>query len=845
MRLKENSTNSVSPVSDGLSLISEATPNYGISLNPSGNYTFATDTCNYLAQPNYRVMINNIGNQPTGQLNLLLNGENGNRFTLSTLSIANIAAGSSDNFSVFPQTGLAAGTYTAKVTVSGANNISASVDLSFTVNKTRRPVPDAPTLADKTSTSITLNTINGAQYRNGSTGEWQDSPLFNGLTPNTDYIFYVRLKANNTHDESLVSGGLSVVTNEIPTCGISLNPSGNHTFSVLKYGYGVQPEYGVVVSNTGNSPTGALNISLSGEGSDGFAVSKTIINDIAAYNSDNFTLVPNTGLAPGVYSATLTVSGANNILASFDLRLTVNKASQDAPPAPVLESKTSTMVILKTSSGIEYRNGNGEWQDSPIFNGLNPGTPYTFYARSKENSNSEASPLSDGLSIITEDSPSHGIALSPSGNHSFATDTCGYLEQPRYNVMVSNVGNQPVGPLVISLSGKNYNRFDKSLARIENIDLKSNENFTVVPVKGLLAGTYTATVTVGGINDSASFDLSFTVTKARQSAPKAPILDSKTATSITLKTIEGVQYRIGTNGEWQSNPLFENLTPYTTYIFYARMKETDTHEASASSEGTAITTYDLKAELFDLSVNNSLLEIADTVEYYAACGETSVTLGLKATSTASISLAANGTLRDANDEISLDDDLTVVEIRVISEDGETTTPYSLKIYGTLDAGKILYQRWDDVLAVNSNPKNNGNYKNIEGVRWYRSGDDKDFVSEEWFIKLTGTVDSYYAKINLSGKWHRICNTPNVRTLEKIIAYPNPISIGDNLNLHLPTHFTGGYMNVISLSGSTVKHKLPLPNKNNVINVSEWSPGIYLLNIVSPNGSSETVKIIIN
>jgi hypothetical protein len=43
----------------------------------------------------------------------------------------------------------------------------------------------------------------------------------------------------------------------------------------------------------------------------------------------------------------------------------------------------------------------------------------------------------------------------------------------------------------------------------------------------------------------------------------------------------------------------------------------------------------------------------------------------------------------------------------------------------------------------------------------------------------------------------------------------------------------------------VKHKLPMPNINNVINVMDWSPGVYLLNIVSPTENVETVKIIVN
>ena len=54
--------------------------------------------------------------------------------------------------------------------------------------KTKQTAPAAPTLKDRTYTSITLNTIDGAQYRcNG--GAWQTSPEFTGLTAGTTYTF--------------------------------------------------------------------------------------------------------------------------------------------------------------------------------------------------------------------------------------------------------------------------------------------------------------------------------------------------------------------------------------------------------------------------------------------------------------------------------------------------------------------------------------------------------------------------------------------------------------------------------------------------------------------------------
>ncbi|MCL2722608.1 MAG: InlB B-repeat-containing protein, partial [Treponema sp.] len=51
-------------------------------------------------------------------------------------SISSITVSGNNSFTVVPNTGLAAGTYTATVTVSGGNGITASFNVSFTVNPT-------------------------------------------------------------------------------------------------------------------------------------------------------------------------------------------------------------------------------------------------------------------------------------------------------------------------------------------------------------------------------------------------------------------------------------------------------------------------------------------------------------------------------------------------------------------------------------------------------------------------------------------------------------------------------------------------------------------------------------
>ena len=77
--------------------------------------------------------------------------------------------------------------------------------------KAEQSAPAAPTLKDCGYTSITLETIEGAQYRcNG--GAWQTSPEFTGLTAGTGYTFETRYPETEDHKASPVSDAVEFST---------------------------------------------------------------------------------------------------------------------------------------------------------------------------------------------------------------------------------------------------------------------------------------------------------------------------------------------------------------------------------------------------------------------------------------------------------------------------------------------------------------------------------------------------------------------------------------------------------------------------------------------------------
>ena len=114
--------------------VSFTVSSYGVSLSQSDNYTFLATDLGYGIQEPLSVVVSNIGTQATGTLSIALSGTNANSFSLSTTSINSITTNGNATFSVRPNTGLTSGTYTATVTVSGGNGISAQFNVNFTVN---------------------------------------------------------------------------------------------------------------------------------------------------------------------------------------------------------------------------------------------------------------------------------------------------------------------------------------------------------------------------------------------------------------------------------------------------------------------------------------------------------------------------------------------------------------------------------------------------------------------------------------------------------------------------------------------------------------------------------------
>lgn len=172
-------------------------------------------------------------------------------------------------------------------------------------------------------------------------------------------------------------------------------------------------------------PTWATDMSMQsktkfylGDGTDGPLLGTSIYNDGAMdwtyvhVTLDGEEWVPSS--TPYVITYVL-IGKDKRTLATQKLELTVTKAEQtDVPETPALNMEapiTPNSITLKEQmggqNGVEYGYVEGtdggtpdNWQKSPVFENLKPGTPYTFYARYAGNDYYKPSAVSTGSQTI-------------------------------------------------------------------------------------------------------------------------------------------------------------------------------------------------------------------------------------------------------------------------------------------------------------------------------------------------------------------------------------------------------------------------------------------------------------
>ncbi|MBQ4155208.1 MAG: polysaccharide deacetylase family protein, partial [Clostridia bacterium] len=137
------------------------------------------------------------------------------------------------------------------------------------------------------------------------------------------------------------------------------------------------------------------------------------------------------------------------------------RAEQQAPAAPVVESVAIRTITLVQNDAYQYSMDAENWQDSNVFDKLRPNTEYTVYQRLKATAIALASPASAPLKVTTAD--------YPAGNKKYVALTFDDGPNNGMNVQILNLLKQENVPATFFMIGDYINESTKdTVQRIVN-----------------------------------------------------------------------------------------------------------------------------------------------------------------------------------------------------------------------------------------------------------------------------------------------------------------------------------------------------------------------------------------
>ena len=242
----------------------------------------------------------------------------------------------------------------------------------------------------------TVTAISGAEYKMDDSGSWQDSNVFDGITPESSHTFYARLKGDDNHNASPEGS------------------TGEVTFDKLKNN--AKPELDYTVS--GNQGNRTITITPVEGAEYKFGEGAWSSTNTATY-TDGETVTVSIRYKE---TATLQTSDA----ASAEVNTA--KADQKAPDAFTLtfawnsDNETLTATIPAVE-GAEYSFDGTTWSDSNTKTDCQPSTQYTGYIRMKETETHNASPATSSTATSPELKPETYTITASAGTGGSITPT--------------------------------------------------------------------------------------------------------------------------------------------------------------------------------------------------------------------------------------------------------------------------------------------------------------------------------------------------------------------------------------------------------------------------------------
>lgn len=509
-------------------------PIYSISLSQAQAYTFLSATQGYGTQAPLSVSVSNTGNEPTGALTVALSGTDAGSFTLSAASLQSIAVGGTGTFTVRPNNGLGASTYTATVTVTGGNSISASFGVSFTVTSSNVAV----TGVFLNKSTISLN-VDGTET------------LTAIITPSNATNQNLTWSSDDTEVATVSTSGL--------VTGIALGSAiitvttqdGGHEASCVVVVLDSLTSTNFTISGTTKTYDGEPQGITAGYASP--VLTEATAGEIIVYYSGNgYTVYTESTIAPtnaGIYNVSIETTGGTTyapFIKTFVGTLTINKKQE-----PFTNHSEFNLTYIPNRKLADLQLQPGYVWDEPetLVNAGNNQFPATIIY---PDGNREAKGT---INVNVSKATGTFVALQPIYSTYIADMTLGDVALP-----TCYAWDMPETLLTVANSGQSF------------------------------SAAYTDP---SGNYEPASGSITVNVAKADGANVDSPTMAARTHNSITINAVtastgQDVEYAISINNTapvngWQSGLTFDGLNSNTKYYIFARATANVNYEIGVAS----------------------------------------------------------------------------------------------------------------------------------------------------------------------------------------------------------------------------------------------------------------------
>ena len=521
-----------------------------------------------------------------------------------TATVTGAVEGDTVNYSLSRAAGQNVGTYVITVTPGSNPNYTVSVENgSFTITKKAATVTADP----KAKTYGAADPALSAAVEGVVNGDMLNYTLSRAAGENVgSYVISVTLGENPNYDVSAVNGSFTIGQKAATVTAVDASKvygDADPTLTATVEGLVGNDTLNYTLTRTEGENVGTYTITVTLGENPNYNVNTT--NGTLTINPASVTLTANSG--------TETYDGTEKTVTGF----TSSVNGLTFPGVTASGSGTNAGTYDVTFSGVtvnETKDSTGNYVVTGIANGKLTITPKSVTVKADDktkvydnDATTDPALTATVTGAVEGDTINYSLSRAEGQNVGSYAITVTAGSNPNYTVSVES-GSFEITPKSITIKADDKTKVydndattDPALtATVTGAVEGDTINYSLSRAEGENVGEYEITVTLG---ENPNYDVTatngtFTITKAAQEAPAAPTAQEITDHSITLTPVEGMEYRLGEDGAWQTGNVFENLETGTKYTFYQRLAADENHEPSEASEGAEISTSNSVFEKF-------------------------------------------------------------------------------------------------------------------------------------------------------------------------------------------------------------------------------------------------------